>query len=95
MLRSLSLGGSGSVKFEINYLNQKVFAEGNTINVANNKFYLINYYAQSKYDQDLAVIKADYQRSLFTSHMRSLVVFSIGAVIIFWIIRHHEEVFDE
>lgn len=95
LILALIGGESNTVKSEINYLNDKVFAEGSVISVGGNKFFVANYYLQSRYDHDLAVVKSDYRRSLFTSRMRSLAIFLVGSIIVFWIIKHHEEVSDE
>lgn len=95
LISALVSGESNTVKSEINYLNDKVFAEGSVISAGGNKFFVASYYLQSKYDHDLAVVKSDYRRSLFTSRMRSLAIFLVGSAIVFWIIKHHEEVSDE
>lgn len=90
LMRSLMAGTTSVPKSEVNYQNQKVFAQGGIVEVGNNKFYILSFYDRSKYAHDLELIRRDYNHSAWANQARNFILFLVITYLLYWVIKKHE-----
>lgn len=92
LMRSLMAGTTGVPKTEVNYQNQKVFAQGEVVEVGSNKFYILSFYDRSKYAHDLDLIRRDYNHAAWANQARNLILFIAITYLLYWVIKKHEPI---
>lgn len=82
---------TGTTVSEVNYRNQKVFAQGDVITVGNSRFFLASFYKQSRYTAELNTIEKDLSEPL----VRSEIIRFFAVIVIFYalyrILRPYEK----